>query len=82
MPTPGYRLRISRAVRMPSSVNVGGMRMSRMTTSGGLALMAASSSAPEVRWRSPRRRVSEEQGQAAAEQPGVFGDRYPHGILP
>src|SRR6201999_2583660 len=24
---------------------------------------------------------AQEQGQAAAEQPGVFGDRYAHGIL-
>ena len=44
MPIAGWRRRISCAAWMPSSVCVGGMRMSTMATSGWCSSTAASSS--------------------------------------
>jgi len=68
---------------MPSSVNDGGMRISRMNNLGRVgSLMAASSSSPEATLAVtsfPSERRS--RVRLAAEQPGVFGDRYAHGTL-
>ena len=47
-PTPGWLSRRRRATRIPSSSPDGGIRMSRMTTSGGSASIAARSASPSA----------------------------------
>ena len=80
MPIAGWRRRISCAAWIPSSVCVGGMRMSTIATSGACASTAASSSSGSAAWAttsmsSPRRK----RRDALAQQAAVVGDHDPHG---
>ena len=78
----GVLARISSAARRPSSVCVGGSRMSTIDHVGlvGVAPCASSSSA-SPHWATTSKPASLEQaGEALAQQHAVLGDRYPHGI--
>ena len=69
------------AARNPSSLWVGGSRMSTMTTSGGSErTLASRSSALPNRPTTSKPGVPEQPGQALAQQDAVLGDGYPHGI--
>src|SRR3954451_14074770 len=93
-PTSGCRARISRAARIPSSVCVGGIRMSTMATSGGAPSTASISSAAVPHWAAtvkpasvsrratPSRKSRLSSASAtctAAPFPGPSGDPTPAG---
>src|SRR5580692_7159980 len=71
-PVPGKAFRMASAARSPSSVWVGGIRMSTTATSGSCSATAASSASPSVtaahtEWpRSSSRRVSPSRSSAAS----------------
>ena len=79
----GRSARIRRAARRPSSVCVGGMRMSVTATSGRCSATAASSES-----KSPASADDLDPGgleharDALAQQQRVLGDHDPHGITP
>ena len=73
--------RISRAARRPSSVCVGGIRMSTIATSGSCSATAASSSSPSAAWRDDLEAdLHEQPGQPLPQHQRVVGDDQPHGI--
>ena len=81
-PVPGISSRIARAARRPSSVWVGGMRMSMIATSGLCALALRSSSSPSPACPTTSKPgLLEQPHDAFAQQHGVIGDDHPHGIL-
>ncbi len=83
MPRPSYWARSSSATRKPSSVKVGGMRMSMTATSGGLAATefrsaSGSATAPVITkprstrsWTSPSRRMAESSAMATRRAPSI-----------
>ncbi len=73
--------RISSAARMPSSVCVGGSRISTIATSGGkLRTFSSNSCRRAALGDDVEAGVSEQPGETVAQQHAVLGDRYAHGI--
>ena len=80
MATPGWRARIARAATSPSSVWVGGIRMSTIAMSGGSASMAASSSlAVSGLGGDLEPGLAEQRGDPLADEQVVVRDHDPHG---
>ena len=80
IPVSGCLRRISCAAWIPSSVCVGGMRMSTIATSGSQSSTAASSSSASA--ASPDHLdalATDERRDALAQQPAVVGDHDAHG---
>ena len=80
MPICGCRARISCAARRPSSVCVGGIRMSTIATSGSCSSTSRSSSSARAACATtsiPARR--QERGDALAHEQAVVGDHDAHG---
>ena len=77
---PGWRVRSRSAARRPSSVNVGGSRMSMIATSGRDAIDRAQE-AVDVTFGGDHvhARFGEQPRQALAQQDLVVHDRYSHG---
>jgi hypothetical protein len=65
---------------MPSSVRVGGSRMSMIATSGGEPWMRATRSSALSELATTSRPVTEDPGNPLPRQHAVLGDGYPHGI--
>ena len=79
-PTPGWASRIHCAARVPSSVNVGGIRTSTTARSGSCPAIAASSrSASPTAAMTSWPASSNSRGEALAQQRLVLGDHDPHG---
>ena len=81
MPTPGQRSRIARAARRPSSVWVGGMRMSTIATSGRCSLhereqLVAVGGAPDH----VEAGLGEQPREPLAQEHRVVGEDHAHGI--
>ena len=77
----GPRSRIARAARSPSSVCVGGMRMSTIATSGRCASTSASSSSPSAaRPDDVEARLGEQPREPLAQEHRVVGEDHSHGI--
>ena len=80
MPSSGWYARSATAATAPSWVNVGGIRMSTMATSGACAATASASPAASASGRADLDAgLGEQPGQAFAQQRGVVGDHDTHG---